>query len=387
MTDREEEEALTEDSENVVEEDVGQMARGEEEALTEGSTNVVEEDVGQMDRGQEEALTEESENVVEEDVGQIGRDQEEALTEVSKNVVEEDVGHMEREEEKALTEDSENPVEQNVGQMDREEEAWTEESENLVEEDIGYMDREEEATLTEESENWVEEDVGQMDREEEEALTENSENVVEEDVKSKVSDEDNQHISGGKGEEAFQSLTNRYCGNWDVFGLNKEELYGVVYDGEFDDGQYHGDGTLTYPMGHKFYGTWCHGRLINYRFQFPDSLEYVTDWKYCKMPDRRYFACIQDGLRPAGRSLLTNDEPPPRRIPEGCYDTGDGFYNPKTKCVMSAIRPGHIIRIPKKSEEAWIMPHCRKAWDQPTEYNPKLYEKWVSGRKGECEKR
>lgn len=34
-----------------------------------------------------------------------------------------------------------------------------------------------------------------------------------------------------------------------------------------------------------------------------------------------------------GRSQLTN-RVPPREIPEGCYDCGDGFYNPKTRVVV-----------------------------------------------------
>ena len=35
-----------------------------------------------------------------------------------------------------------------------------------------------------------------------------------------------------------------------------------------------------------------------------------------------------------GRSQLTN-EIPPKTIPEGCYDCGDGFYNPKTRVVST----------------------------------------------------
>lgn len=34
-----------------------------------------------------------------------------------------------------------------------------------------------------------------------------------------------------------------------------------------------------------------------------------------------------------GRSQLTN-RVPPRDIPEGCYDCGDGFYNPQTRVVV-----------------------------------------------------
>lgn len=40
-------------------------------------------------------------------------------------------------------------------------------------------------------------------------------------------------------------------------------------------------------------------------------------------------SCI---LFPIGRSQLTN-RIPPRVIPEGCYDCGDGFYNPTTRVV------------------------------------------------------
>lgn len=35
----------------------------------------------------------------------------------------------------------------------------------------------------------------------------------------------------------------------------------------------------------------------------------------------------------SGRSQLT-DRIPPRDIPEGCYDTGDGFYNPSTRIII-----------------------------------------------------
>lgn len=35
----------------------------------------------------------------------------------------------------------------------------------------------------------------------------------------------------------------------------------------------------------------------------------------------------------SGRSQLTN-RVPPREIPEGCYDCGDGFYDPKSRVVV-----------------------------------------------------
>lgn len=35
----------------------------------------------------------------------------------------------------------------------------------------------------------------------------------------------------------------------------------------------------------------------------------------------------------SGRSQLTN-RVPPRDIPSGCYDCGDGFYDPKSRVVV-----------------------------------------------------
>lgn len=58
----------------------------------------------------------------------------------------------------------------------------------------------------------------------------------------------------------------------------------------------------------------------------------------------RYQICINEGFQPVSKELLTN-EYKPRPIPEGCYDTGDGFYNPKTKCVISAIDQKKILRL------------------------------------------
>lgn len=42
---------------------------------------------------------------------------------------------------------------------------------------------------------------------------------------------------------------------------------------------------------------------------------------------------ISSTLYVAGRSQLTN-RIPPRVIPEGCYDCGDGFYNPVSRVIV-----------------------------------------------------
>lgn len=47
-------------------------------------------------------------------------------------------------------------------------------------------------------------------------------------------------------------------------------------------------------------------------------------------------------------------------IPPDCYNTGDGFYNPKTKCLYSQKDTTEIIRIPTSAEEKWIVENCPK---------------------------
>lgn len=64
---------------------------------------------------------------------------------------------------------------------------------------------------------------------------------------------------------------------------------GVEYCGEFEDGQFHGNGTLTYPNGLKIRGVFEKGKMIKWDLQFADGLEYNVPWNYCKMPDRRFY--------------------------------------------------------------------------------------------------
>ena len=68
---------------------------------------------------------------------------------------------------------------------------------------------------------------------------------------------------------------------------------------------------------------------------------------------------IKKEIYSVGRSQLTN-RIPPREIPSGCYDTGDGFYNPKTRVIvdynMKFLRnAGKSILKPQRYEHAMIM--------------------------------
>uniref|UniRef100_A0A803YLL2 Uncharacterized protein n=1 Tax=Meleagris gallopavo TaxID=9103 RepID=A0A803YLL2_MELGA len=58
-----------------------------------------------------------------------------------------------------------------------------------------------------------------------------------------------------------------------------------------------------------------------------------------------------------GISQLTNLDPP-RKIPAGCYDCGDGFYNPETRIVTDyELR---FLRNADDEEHEWIIQTCRK---------------------------
>lgn len=99
---------------------------------------------------------------------------------------------------------------------------------------------------------------------------------------------------------------------------------------------------------------------------FPDGLEYADkDWEYCDGYDRRFYTEICNGLKPAGRSQLTNQSPP-REIPENCYDCGDGFYNPQSRIVNNYN--GTFLRNADDDEHEWITKTCRKGWDENIEY-------------------
>lgn len=140
--------------------------------------------------------------------------------------------------------------------------------------------------------------------------------------------------------------------------MPKFSISDVEYEGELQENMFHGQGGLIYPLGHTINGIWEKGELKSFTFSFPDGLEYTIPWKYCLMPDRRYnnqnetltliimerfFKCMKSGFNPPGLELLTNDDFP-KKIRKGCYDTGEGFYDPNTKCVMSVEPPPRIIR-------------------------------------------
>ncbi|XP_015734834.1 MORN repeat-containing protein 5 isoform X2 [Coturnix japonica] len=143
---------------------------------------------------------------------------------------------------------------------------------------------------------------------------------------------------------------------------------GTQYRGELRDGTFHGRGELLFPDGGTFRALWRRGVQCEGKFTFADGLEYAAErWEYCDGYDRRFYSEICSGLRPAGNSQITNLDPP-RQIPDGCYDCGDGFYNPKTRIVNDYER--RFLRYADDEEHEWIIRTCRKAEDIVSEQKP-----------------
>ena len=137
---------------------------------------------------------------------------------------------------------------------------------------------------------------------------------------------------------------------------------GTKYIGQMVDGEFHGEGTLVFPNGAEFKAIWEHGRATGKSeargdYFFSDGLKFEErDWEYCTDDDRRFYRELQDGLRPAGLTLETNGGQA-HAIPEGTYDVGDGYLDPKTNKVMDYN--GSFLRDADEEEQTWAKTFCR----------------------------
>ncbi|VEN57369.1 unnamed protein product [Callosobruchus maculatus] len=171
-----------------------------------------------------------------------------------------------------------------------------------------------------------------------------------------------------------------YVGQVDSLGFSGKGCYtyphGVRYEGEFSDGQFHGEGSLIYPNGSRVLGKWVKGKMVEQRFFFGDGLEVTHPWKYLDFPDRTLHG---EGENYASYTEDTFKEPHLK----DCYDTRDGFYDPRTKCVHDKYLK--IIRIVTVAEERQITSKFRAWVGSKVGYRPDFYERWTSGEKNEIE--
>ncbi|XP_053604807.1 MORN repeat-containing protein 5-like isoform X2 [Plodia interpunctella] len=173
----------------------------------------------------------------------------------------------------------------------------------------------------------------------------------------------------------------QYVGNWDVLGMSGKGTYtfpnGVIYEGEFNDGMFDGEGELQYPGGEVLKTKFSNGVMMERSLIFADGLYYTDgDFEYCKMPDRRYTIEYDEGLNPADESYQTAEQPP-KEIPPGYYDCGDGFFNAETKMVYRYDDITAILRSPYERERKWMVDNCRMNPCKEMGPRPDLYEDWV----------
>ena len=124
--------------------------------------------------------------------------------------------------------------------------------------------------------------------------------------------------------------------------------------------------TINRPNGGKFTGDWDNGKLVegSGKYEFADGLKFEepNKWNFCTYKDRRFYHEQIHGVD--NPNIEKYAKKLNRYIPEGCYDTGDGYYNPEKGTVFTYENV--YLREPNEEEEEWIKLKCR--------YNPKKDE-------------
>ena len=83
--------------------------------------------------------------------------------------------------------------------------------------------------------------------------------------------------------------------------------------------------------------------------------------QYCSVKDRRfYYEVINDIKNPEVENFSTVN----KSIPESCYDTGDGYFDPEKGMIFNYNHK--FLRYPNEDEEEWIRTKCK--------YNPNKFD-------------
>lgn len=130
---------------------------------------------------------------------------------------------------------------------------------------------------------------------------------------------------------------------------------------------------LIFNIKGKYKGVWKNGILQSGDYLFKDGLHYKepAKWDYCTYKDRRfYFEIVNDIKNPDVSNFSTLF----KEIPENCYDTGDGYYDPEKGMIFSYDQK--FLRYPNEDEEEWIKLKCRY---NPTKIDPSNYNNEMLG--------
>lgn len=144
-------------------------------------------------------------------------------------------------------------------------------------------------------------------------------------------------------------------------GKGKYQLGETYYEGNFLNGYYHGEGVL-YVKGGYYKGYWQEGKLVEGGFIFDDGLPHLKVgfkfWDYCSQFDHRFHSEIKDGIKVGERLRDITSHEYVQDLPKDCFDTIDGYYDPKKHLVFS-YTTHEPIRTPNSEEIEFILKNCR----------------------------
>ena len=161
------------------------------------------------------------------------------------------------------------------------------------------------------------------------------------------------------------------CGDYDgemsgnrMNGVGTYENANGKFVGEFENGKFHGQGTFYCPKskgGGRWEGYWENDVMVEGKFIFDDDLVYEqSNWAYCSQRDPRFAAELKSGdvnkMGPLRDDMAVQENL--KRLPKGCYDTVDGYLDPKT-FIIHEYGTGNQVRRPEQAEREHIIANYR----------------------------
>ena len=136
---------------------------------------------------------------------------------------------------------------------------------------------------------------------------------------------------------------------------------GTRYVGGFKNGMFEGKGTMFIPNCGAYTAMWLEGKKVEGEYKFSDGLEYKeSEWGYCTLNDRRFKTELEQGIRPAGQSQLTNHREGDPKLEPNHADAGDGYVDLKSNDgKVHDFQTGETKRYVEPTETKWLMEKAR----------------------------